>query len=43
MEKVKCEHVLSLNSGGYEKMFEQSRRVYGVDGIAPTQHCVGGG
>ena len=43
MEKVKCEHVLSLNSGGYEKMFEQSRRVYGVEGVAPTQHCVGGG
>ena len=43
MEKVKCEHLLSLNSGGYEKMFEQSRRVYGIDGLAPTQHCVGGG
>lgn len=43
MEKLKCEHLLSLNSGGYEKMFEQSRRVYGIDGLAPTQHCVGGG
>ena len=32
-----------LNSGGYEKMHEQSRRVYDCDGIAPTIHTMGGG
>lgn len=29
--------------GGYEKMHEQSRRVYGGDGISPTVHTAGGG
>ena len=43
MDKIKCECVGTLNGGGYEKMHEQSRRVYGKEGLSPTLHCCGGG
>ena len=39
----KCIMAGSIEGAGYEKMFEQSRRVYSPDGTAPTLHTVGGG
>ena len=33
----------TLGGGVYENMHEQSRRVYDIDGLAPTQHTCGGG
>lgn len=32
-----------LSDGKWQKMHEQSRRVYSIDGIAPTLHTCGGG
>ena len=40
---VECHKVGDLTGGGYEKMFEQSRRVYGNDGASPALHTCGGG
>lgn len=42
-EEIKTEVVGTLNEGKWAKMHEQSRRVYGTDGIAPTIHTCGGG
>ena len=42
-EEIKTEVVGSLNEGKWAKMHEQSRRVYGTEGIAPTIHTCGGG
>ena len=33
----------NMNEDKWAKMHEQSRRMYDIDGIAPTQHCNGGG
>lgn len=43
MEEIKCNQVATLRGGKWEKTYEESRRVYGVDGIAPTVHTQGGG
>lgn len=43
MEEIKCKQVATLRGGKWEKTYEESRRVYGVDGIAPTVHTQGGG
>lgn len=43
MEEIQCKVVGEITGGGYEKMFEQSRRVYGTDGLSPTLHTCGGG
>ena len=42
MQEVKCNQVATLCGGKWEKTYEESRRVYGVDGIAPTVHTQGG-
>lgn len=42
-EDVRCEQVGNLTGGKWDKMHEQSRRVYGVQGLAPTIHTCGGG
>ena len=43
MEEIKCKQVATLRGGKWEKTYEESRRVYGVDGLAPTVHTQGGG
>ena len=43
MEEIKCKQVATLRGGKWEKTFEESRRVYGIDGVAPTVHTQGGG
>lgn len=43
MEEVKCEQVATLRGGKWEKTYEESRRVYGIEGISPTVHTQGGG
>lgn len=42
-EDNKCEHIGDLVGDKWDKMHEQSRRVYGTDGLAPTLHTCGGG
>lgn len=42
-QKIKCEVIGLLNGGGYERMHDIARRVYGTDGLAPTIHTCGGG
>ena len=42
-EDKKTKVAMTLDEGKWAKMHEQSRRVYDIDGIAPTQHCNGGG
>ena len=42
-EDKKTKVAMTLDEGKWAKMHEQSRRVYDVDGITPTQHCNGGG
>ena len=42
-QKIKCEVIGLLNGGGYERMHDIARRVYGTDGLAPTMHTCGGG
>ena len=39
----KCEMVGMLMGEKWEKMHDQSRRVYGYNGLAPTLHTCGGG
>lgn len=34
--KTRCELVGTIEGGGFEKMFEEIRRVYGVNGCSPT-------
>lgn len=42
MNDIKCEQVATLQ-GKFSRMFEQSRRVYGIDGLYPSIHTCGGG
>lgn len=42
-EETKCEQVGMLSGGKWDRLHEQSRRVYGVNGLAPTIHTCGGG
>lgn len=42
-EEIKTEVVGSLSEGKWANMHEQSRRVYGTEGVAPTIHTCGGG
>lgn len=43
MEDIQTDVIGMLNDEKYSKMHEQSRRVYGVDGVSPTIHTQGGG
>lgn len=43
MEKVKRCICVGMLGGKYETLHDQTRRVYDIDGCAPTQHTVGGG
>ncbi len=43
MEEIKCEQVGMSSGGKWDKLHDQSRRVYGVNGLAPTMHTCGGG
>ena len=43
MNEIECNEVGTLEGGMYDKIHEQSRRVYGPDGISPTIHTMGGG
>ena len=40
---MECKQIGTLTGGVWDKMHEQSKRVYSVDGLAPTQHTCGGG
>lgn len=40
---IKCEQVGMLSGGKWDKLHEQSRRIYSPDGLAPTIHTCGGG
>lgn len=40
---MKTNVVANLMFHPYNTMFEQSRRVYGIDGLAPAMHTSGGG
>lgn len=42
-ENIRCQLVGTLNGGVWDKRHEQSRRVYGIDGLSPTIHTMGGG
>ena len=41
--KIRCELVGTIEGGGYEKMYEEIRRVYSTDGISPTITAKRGG
>lgn len=41
--KTRCELVGTIEGGGFEKMFEEIRRVYGVNGCSPTITAKRGG
>lgn len=40
---IKCKEFGRLVSEKYEKMYEQSRRIYSADGLSPTIHTMQGG
>lgn len=40
---MNCKEIGSLIGGKWEKMYEQSRRVYDPEGLSPTLHTCGGG
>jgi len=40
---LQCHEVGRLIGGKWEKMYDQSRRVYGTDGLSPTIHTAQGG
>lgn len=40
---MNCKEIGSLTGGKWEKMYEQSRRVYDPGGLSPTLHTCGGG
>ena len=40
---MNCKEIGSLTDGKWEKMYEQSRRVYDPEGLSPTLHTCGGG
>lgn len=41
MDEIKFEQVGMLGGGKWDKLHDQSRRVYGVDGLASTMHTCG--
>ena len=43
MENPRCKCLGTIEGGGYEKMFEEIRRVYSPDGISPTVTAKTGG
>ena len=43
MNDMKCKEIGSLTGGRWDKMYEQSRRVYDPEGLSPTIHTCGGG
>lgn len=43
MNDMKCKEIGSLTGGRWDKMYEQSRRVYDPEGLSPTLHTCGGG
>ena len=43
LTEPRCEVVGKLEGGKWDKSLDIMKRVYGENGIAPTQHCVGGG
>lgn len=40
---INCKEFGRLTSAKYEKMFEQSKRIYSTDGLSPTIHTMQGG
>ena len=42
-DEIKCKEVGMLSGGKWDKLHDISRRVYSVDGLAPTVHTMGGG
>lgn len=40
---MKCKEIGSLMGGKWDKMYDQSRRVYDPNGLCPTLHTCGGG
>lgn len=43
MEEITCKQVATLTGGKWDKMHDIAKRVYGIDGLAPTIHTMGGG
>ena len=43
IEQTKRCICVGMLGGKYETLHDQTRRVYDIDGCAPTQHTVGGG
>lgn len=43
MNDIQCNEVGTLEGGMYDKIHEQSKRVYGTEGLSPTIHTMGGG
>ena len=43
LEPLDCEVLFSLSGGKWDNTYEQSRRVYGSNGVCPTLHTMGGG
>lgn len=43
MENPRCKCIGTIEGGGYERMFEEIRRVYSPDGISPTVTAKTGG
>ena len=43
MNYQKCEHIADLIGGKWDKVIEQSKRVYSDNGLCPTLHTCGGG
>lgn len=39
---ISCKVALMLSGGKWDKTHEQSRRVYGTNGLCPTLHTCGG-
>jgi DNA (cytosine-5)-methyltransferase 1 len=42
-DDIKCNQAGTLHGGVWDKLHEESRRVYSADGILPTVHTMGGG
>lgn len=42
-QEITCNQVGMLSGGKWDKLHDQSRRVYDVNGLAPTMHTCGGG
>lgn len=40
---MRCKEIGSLTGGKWDKMYDQSRRVYDTNGLCPTLHTFGGG